>query len=156
MRSSVPPQVCSTSSRWAAIASTSAMESAAKVDLSSIKRVIGIGSGVHVSDVRGSAGHSHVLIVDRRSVFGRVDVNLPTLHCVDLVQTGHSSNAGCIADVRLKHHDFICRCVVHRHAAEGLVVIEPLTLVALSHSDPERAVVAENHAAGAAWNAVAD
>ena len=68
---SVPPQVCSTSSRWAAMASTSmAGQFGGSVHAGSVDGIVGVGGGVHVGDVPGGAGDGDVLVIDGRAVGG--------------------------------------------------------------------------------------
>src|SRR5665213_831167 len=159
IRNSVPPQVCSTSSRWAAIAKTSAAKSEATEAMAVIALVNGIvavGHGVHVCHVVGSAGHGHILVVDRRAVLGRANVHLPALHRVNLVQASHPGNARRIADIGLQQNYLARGRVVHGQATVGLAVIEALALVALGHADPKSIVVRLQHAAHSARCSIAD
>src|ERR1700728_4581372 len=106
IRNSVPPQVCSTSSRWAAIARTS------------IGGVVVIAGRVHVGHVVCRTHHGHLRVVQCFSIHRVVDVHLTTLGGVDLVQTGHCGNAGRVTLVGIDHGDRIGGGVEHGEAAQ--------------------------------------
>src|SRR5271157_6306581 len=146
MRSRVPPQVCSTSSRWAAIARTSAAgglgtESAA---MASVDGVVAVVRCIHVGHVIGRAGNCHILVVDRRAVHGGVDVHLSALRDINLVQAGDRCNAGRVAHIWLQQGDRVVGGVDHGEAAVGLTRRGAHAVGALGHADPERMLSASS------------
>src|ERR1700733_11693685 len=122
----------------------------------SVYGVVGIGSGIHECHVIRCAGHGDVLVVDRRTVCGAVDVDLSALCDINLVITAHIGDAGGVAKIRLEHRDGIRRRVVHGKTAVGLASLEALALVAFGSPDPQRVVVAEKDAADSTWLTIAD
>src|SRR6185503_9863648 len=156
IRSSVPPQVCSTSSRCAAIASTSARPSASLFGIVLVDGVIAVEVRIHKRDVRCRSAHRNVLIVDRRTIRCVEDVHLPTLRHVDLVQPCDCCYTRQIAQVGLQQRNAVVAGVEHGQASIRLSRRVTFAVGALGHADPQRVVVGHDHAARSARRAIAD